>query len=50
VPWTRSVFADKPDEFFVAPAAIADTVWHVAHQDRSAWSFDVEVRPFGESW
>jgi hypothetical protein len=29
---------------------IADTVWHVAHQDRSAWSFDVELRPFGEKW
>lgn len=50
VPWTRTMFADKPDDFFIAPAAIADTVWHVAHQDRSAWSFDVELRPFGESW
>jgi len=22
----------------------------VAHQDRSAWSFDVALRPFGETW
>jgi NAD(P)-dependent dehydrogenase (short-subunit alcohol dehydrogenase family) len=50
VPWTRRMFADKPDEFFITPAAIADSVWHVAHQDRSAWSFDVELRPFGENW
>lgn len=50
VPWTRGMFADKPDDFFIAPAAIADSVWHVAHQDRSAWSFDVELRPFGENW
>lgn len=50
LPWTRGMFADKPDDFFIAPAAIADTVWHVAHQDRSAWSFDVELRPFGETW
>ena len=50
VPWTRSMFADKPDDFFIAPAAIADTVWHIAHQDRSAWSFDVELRPFAENW
>jgi NAD(P)-dependent dehydrogenase (short-subunit alcohol dehydrogenase family) len=50
VPWTRRMFSDKPDDFFIAPAAIADTVWHVAHQDRSAWSFDVELRPFGENW
>lgn len=50
VPWTRQMYASKPDDFFVKPAAIAEEVWHVAHQDRSAWSFDVELRPFGESW
>ena len=48
--WTRQMFAGKPDDFFIQPAAIADEIWHVAHQDRSAWSFNVEVRPFGESW
>jgi hypothetical protein len=48
VPWTRNVFSAKSDEFFAQPAAIAESVWHVAHQDRSAWSFDVELRPFGE--
>ncbi len=50
VPWARAMFAGKPDDFFIAPAAIAETVWHVAQQDRSAWSFDVELRPFGENW
>jgi len=50
VPWTRRMFADAPDDFFIRPAAIADEIWHVAHQDRSAWSFQVEVRPFGERW
>jgi short-subunit dehydrogenase len=48
--WTRRMYPDKPDEFFIKPAAIADEIWHVAHQDRSAWSFNVEIRPFGESW
>jgi len=49
--WTRAMFA-KPagSDFFIQPAAIADEVWHVAHQERSAWSFNVEVRPFGETW
>jgi len=49
--WTRAMFA-KPagSDFFIQPAAIADEVWHVAHQERSAWSFNVEVRPFGEAW
>jgi NADP-dependent 3-hydroxy acid dehydrogenase YdfG len=50
VPWARERFKDKPNEFFIAPAAIADEAWHVANQPRSAWSFNVEVRPFGETW
>jgi NAD(P)-dependent dehydrogenase (short-subunit alcohol dehydrogenase family) len=50
-PWTRIPFnSDKPDDFFCKPDAIADEIFHVAHQDRSAWSFDVEIRPFGEKW
>jgi NAD(P)-dependent dehydrogenase (short-subunit alcohol dehydrogenase family) len=51
VEWTRAMFS-KPagDQFFIQPSAIADEVWHVAHQERSCWSFNVEVRPFGENW
>ena len=41
---------DKPDDFFAKPSAIAEEMYHVAHQDRSAWSFLVELRPFGEVW
>lgn len=48
--WTRKRFADAPDNFFIKPAAIADEIWHIVHQDRSAWSFNVEVRPFRETW
>jgi NAD(P)-dependent dehydrogenase (short-subunit alcohol dehydrogenase family) len=50
VPWTRKAYPDARDEFFIKPAAIADELWHLAHQDRSAWSFNVELRPFGETW
>ena len=50
VPWTRQAFAAKPDEFFARPAGIAETVYHVAHQERSAWTFEVDLRPFGEKW
>lgn len=50
-PWTRdSIFPDKPDDFFCKPSAIGEEVYHVAHQDRSAWSFAVEVRPYHEKW
>ena len=48
--WTRKRWPDRPDDFFIKPKAIADEIWHVAHQHRSAWSFNVELRPFGESW
>src|ERR1044071_1235757 len=41
--WTRKMFANAADEFFIKPAAIAEEVWHVVHQDRCAWSFNVEV-------
>ena len=48
--WTRKRWPDAPEAFFIKPSAIAEEIWHVAHQDRSAWSFNVEVRPFGETW
>jgi hypothetical protein len=50
MPNTRAFFTDKPDDFFLKPDAIADTYFHLARQDRSAWSFEVDVRPFGEKW
>ncbi len=50
VEWTRRMYGDKPDEYFCKPDDIAGEIWHVVHQPRSAWSFNVEVRPFGESW
>ena len=33
-----------------SPPPSRNRFWQVAHQDRSAWSFDVELRPFGETW
>lgn len=50
VPWARERYKDKPDSFFIKSSAIADEIFHTAHQDKSAWSFNVEIRPFGESW
>ncbi len=42
-PWER-------EDFFAGPDAIADEVHHMAHQHRTAWSFETTVRPFAESW
>ncbi len=48
--WTRKRWPGKADDFFIQPSHIADEVWRIAHQPRSAWSFNVEIRPFGETW
>jgi short-subunit dehydrogenase len=50
VPWTRKRYPEASDDFFIKPEAIAEEVWHLAHQDKSAWSFNVELRPYLESW
>jgi NAD(P)-dependent dehydrogenase (short-subunit alcohol dehydrogenase family) len=48
---TRAM-TSKPagDPSFIQPSAIANEIWHLVHQERSAWSFNVEVRPFRETW
>ena len=48
--WTRKRFAGKPDDFFCKPADIAEEVFRMAHQPKSAWSFSSVIRPFGENW
>jgi NAD(P)-dependent dehydrogenase (short-subunit alcohol dehydrogenase family) len=50
LPRTRQAMADKPADFFVKPEDVAATAHWLAHQPRSAWSFEVEARPFGERW
>lgn len=50
VPRMRERLSDAPDEFFIKPSAIADELWHLYNQDRSAWSFLTELRPFAEKW
>jgi NAD(P)-dependent dehydrogenase (short-subunit alcohol dehydrogenase family) len=50
VPWTRKAYPDAPDAFFCRPVDIAEEAWHLVHQPRSAWTFDVMIRPDIESW
>jgi len=42
--------ADPATDATLDPAAIAETYWHILHQPRSAWSWEVEVRPFVEKF
>lgn len=50
LPRTREMLSDKPDDFFVKPSALADAVWTLSQQDPSAWTFELDIRPFGENW
>jgi NAD(P)-dependent dehydrogenase (short-subunit alcohol dehydrogenase family) len=50
LPRTRQRMPDKPDAFFVAPDDVAATAAFLVQQPRSAWTFELEARPFGETW
>jgi len=45
----RPVPADKPDNL-LDPDAIAETYWATLQQHRSAWSWEIEVRPWVETF
>ncbi|MDU8945778.1 SDR family NAD(P)-dependent oxidoreductase [Ovoidimarina sediminis] len=48
---TRTNFApNESDDFFIKPACIAETALMLANQDKSAWTFELDIRPFGEKW
>ena len=47
--------ANRPDpnenpDSTLDPNAIAETYWHVANQSRSAWTWEVELRPWVEKF
>ena len=50
MPRTREWMSDKPDDFFLKPDEIAEEVYDVAHQPKSAWTFEFDLRPYGEEW
>ncbi len=57
--WVRAWIAERegadalasldPDRL-MPPAAIADAYWALFNQPRSAWTFEQEIRPYGETW
>ena len=44
------MLSDRPDEFFLKPSDIAEAVWFLTQQEPSAWTFELDLRPFGEKW
>lgn len=47
---TRARLPDRPDEFFMEPDQIAETVYFLTQQPPQAWTFELDLRPFGEKW
>jgi NAD(P)-dependent dehydrogenase (short-subunit alcohol dehydrogenase family) len=50
IPRVRRGNPNFKDEDLLKPDAIAETYWHLAHQDRSAWTMELELRPFKEKF
>jgi hypothetical protein len=38
-----------PDRL-MRPAAVVEAYWQLYQQPRDAWTFELEIRPFGENW
>ena len=49
-PSLREQYKFEQDEPLLTPDAIADTYWALVQQERSAWSFEVDVRPHNEEF
>jgi len=50
LPRTRQMLPDRSEDQFLAPDAIADTVYLVSTQDPSAWTHELDLRPYTEKW
>lgn len=47
---TRKAMPDKSDDDFIQPDELANSVWALTQQHASAWTFEIDLRPFGEKW
>jgi NAD(P)-dependent dehydrogenase (short-subunit alcohol dehydrogenase family) len=52
--WIRTNFPEryalKAQDGILNPDHIADTYWHLHQQPRDAWTFEVDLRPWTETW
>lgn len=46
----QSTGGDVPQEKLMNPASIAETYWQLHRQPRDAWTHELDLRPFGETW
>ena len=48
--WTRLNRPQLQDEDFAHPDDLAESIFHLSQQPRSAWTFNMDLRPFKENW
>ena len=57
--WVRQLIANREGKQAIEnldpnrlmrPAAVAEAYWQLYQQPRDAWTFEHEIRPFGEKW
>ncbi len=57
--WVRQLIAKREGKEAVEnidpnrlmrPAAVGEAYWNLYQQPRDAWTFELEIRPFGEKW
>lgn len=39
-----------PPDTLMSPLRVAETYWTLAHQPRDAWTFEMDLRPYKETW
>ncbi len=47
---TMERMSDKPRDFFLAADGVAGAAFHLTEQDPRAWTFELDLRPYGENW
>ena len=47
---TRKAMPDNSNDYFINPDDLAESVWFLTQQPSSAWTFELDLRPFGEKW
>lgn len=43
-------FASRPEDGIMKPDDLAEIFWHLHQQPRSAWTFEMDARPYVERW
>ena len=44
------LYASKGEDGIIQPDELAEVYWQLHNQPRSAWTFEMDVRPYNETW